>query len=246
MMKHGGRRMATASGAVLADAERAGGLLDTGGESLFEPAFWEARSELSAAGTGRGSAWFIGSGKHRWVLRHYRRGGLMARFSRDRYFWTGESRVRAIAEFRLLATLEERGLPVPRPIGARYQRAGWSYRCDLITQRIEDAEPLSAMLEARVLDVVSWRAIGAAVGRLHRAGVDHADLNAHNILVGAKGVTVIDFDRGRMRAPGAWAARNLARLRRSLEKISAAWPPERFSPAAWSAFLEGYWSGMPS
>ena len=34
-------------------------------------------------------------------------------------------------------------------------------------------------------------------------------------------VSVIDFDRGRLRAPGAWTAGNLARLQRSLTKIAA-------------------------
>ena len=48
--------------------------------------------------------------------------------------------------------------------------------------------------------MTSWRAIGAAIARLHRGGVDHADLNAHNILLDGRGaVSVIDFDRGRVR-----------------------------------------------
>jgi len=48
----------------------------------------------------------------------------MARFSDDRYLWTGEARVRAITEYRLLARLTDLGLPVPRPLGARYRRVG--------------------------------------------------------------------------------------------------------------------------
>ena len=90
------------------------------------------------------------------MLRHYRRGGFIARLSRDRYVWTGEARVRAFAEWRLLELLTERGLPVPKPIAARYQRSGLLYRCDLITQRIADAQPLSAAL---------------AVGALARSGL---------------------------------------------------------------------------
>ena len=38
-------------------------------------------------------------------------------------------------------------------------------------------------------------------------------------------VSVIDFDRGRLRAPGVWTTRNLARLQRSLTKIAAGLPP---------------------
>ena len=86
-----------------------------------------------------------------------------------------------------------------------------------------------------------WRAVGAAVARLHRLGVDHADLNAHNILLGSAGiVSVIDFDRGQLRAPGAWTLRNLARLKHSLQKIAAALPKDRFTPASWEELLAGY------
>ena len=86
-----------------------------------------------------------------------------------------------------------------------------------------------------------WRAVGAAVARLHHAGVDHADLNGHNVLLDADGaVSVIDFDRGRLRAPGIWVTRNLARLRRSLAKISRGLPPGRYSGQEWEWFMVGY------
>jgi 3-deoxy-D-manno-octulosonic acid kinase len=118
------------------------------------------------------------------------------------------------------------------------------YRCDLITQRIADAQPLSAALALDALGEASWRAVGATIARLHRAGVDHADLNAHNILIGANGVvSVIDFDRGRLRPrppQGTWTARNLQRLQRSLIKISRGLPVERYSAQTWDWFMAGY------
>jgi 3-deoxy-D-manno-octulosonic acid kinase len=241
MTDDSGLRIATASGAILADPTCLGSLLGACGEAVFDPRFWAARSELAAAAAGRGSAWFLDSGAHHWVLRHYRRGGLMAHLSDDWYLWTGEPRVRAFAEYRLLAHLIERGLPVPRPIGARYQRAGLRYRCDLITERVEGAAALSTELAARALSDEAWGSIGAAIALLHRAGVDHADLNAHNILIDRRGaVSVIDFDRGRIRGAGAWSLRNLRRLHRSLEKVSRDLPPGRFCPQAWASLLAGY------
>jgi 3-deoxy-D-manno-octulosonic acid kinase len=132
-------------------------------------------------------------------------------------------------------------LPVPKPIAARYQRMGLLYRCDLITLRITDARPLSSVLSLAPLGENTWRDIGAAVARLHAAGADHADLNAHNILLGGGGeVSVIDFDRGRLRAPGAWALGNLSRLRRSLVKIARDLPADRFGAGAWDWLLSGY------
>ena len=226
---------------MLADPDSLGNLPQDAAESIFDPQFWRRRGELLDVWGGRGSAWFIASGDRQWVLRHFRRGGLIARWSQDGYVWTGEDGVRAFAEWRLLERLTQLGLPVPKPVAARYQRTGLRYRCDLITQRIVDAEALSASLTHCTLSELQWRAVGEAIARLHRAGVDHADLNAHNILIGAKGVvSVIDFDRGRLRKQGAWASRNLRRLRRSLAKISRALPSNRCTDGTWAWLLAGY------
>jgi 3-deoxy-D-manno-octulosonic acid kinase len=228
---------------MLADPNSLGNRLETAGEAIFDPGYWLGRGELAAVNAGRGAAWFVGSGADQWVLRHFRRGGYAARLLQDGYFWGGEPRVRAFAEWRLLELLSRRGLPVPQPVAARYQRTGLLYRCDLITRRIADAQPLSAAL-AEALPESVWRAVGAAIARLHRAGVDHADLNAHNILLhGQDGVCVIDFDRGRLRARGRWMRANLRRLRRSLDKVSRDLPPGRFSATAWGWLLSGYEAG---
>jgi 3-deoxy-D-manno-octulosonic acid kinase len=62
------------------------------------------------------------------------------------------------------------------------------------------------------------------------------------LLDGAGVVRVIDFDRGRVRAPGRWASRNLHRLRRSLAKISRDLPSGRFSDETWRWLMAGYQS----
>jgi 3-deoxy-D-manno-octulosonic acid kinase len=240
-MIKGGQRIATATGVMLADPHSLGNAQIGACEALFDPDFWAARAELAAVSGGRGSAWFVGSAAHPWVLRHYRRGGFVARISEDRYWWSKEDRVRSFTEWRLLLYLSERGLNVPKPVAAFYRRSGPTYRCDLITERILQAQSLSAALSEGTIAAPVWRAVGAAVARLHRHGVDHADLNAHNILLDASGtVSVIDFDRGQLRTPGAWTSRNLARLKRSLQRIAAAIPADRFTPASWEELLAGY------
>jgi 3-deoxy-D-manno-octulosonic acid kinase len=243
-MIKGGQRIATATGVMLADPHSLGNAQIGASEALFDPDFWAARAELAAVSGGRGSAWFVGAAGHPWVLRHYRRGGFAARISQDRYWWSQEDRVRSFTEWRLLFYLSERGLNVPKPVAAFYRRLGLTYRCDLITERILQAQSLSATLREGPIAAPIWRAVGAAVARLHRHGVDHADLNAHNLLLDASGtVSVIDFDRGQLRTPGAWSARNLARLKRSLQKIAAAMPADRFTPASWEELLAGYRAG---
>ncbi len=226
---------------MLADGE----CVDNLQEADFEPRHWRDRGELEPVSGGRGAAWFISSGVRSWVLRHYRRGGWAAKVVADRYFWRGEATVRAFAECRLLAILYEHQLPVPRPVAARYQRFGVFYRCDLVTQRIEETRPLSALLALAAQPESLWRTVGEAIARLHDFGVDHADLNAHNVLVNPQGlVSIVDFDRGRLRAPGAWNDKNLRRLQRSLFKVTRRLPDDRFSTDAWYWLLAGY-GGLP-
>ena len=66
-----------------------------------------------------------------------------------------------------------------------------------------------------------WEAAGQLVARFHRAGLDHADLNAHNLLFNAQGKGwMIDFDQCQLRIPAtAWRQANLQRLQRSLLKV---------------------------
>lgn len=208
----------------------------------FERAWWEARGAARAGRGGRGGVAFLDTPVGACVLRHYHRGGLAAPALGDRYLWTGCSRSRGFAEFRLLARLHALGLPVPAPIAARCQRHGWYYRADLITRRIDGAQTLASVIEAGQLDADLAARVGALVGRFHAAGVDHADLNAHNILLAAGGLWMVDFDRGELRVTGtAWKLENLARLKRSLLKVGACGRDERvLDREVWTPLMRGY------
>ncbi len=217
------RTMDVKGGAILYDAAQGGKV----NEHVFAPSYWRARAALGDPLGGRGAAWRIqvDDDDIDWVLRAYRRGGLPGRFIRDKYFYTGLEGTRAWREWRLLATLHERGLPVPRPVAARVLRGTLSYRAALITVTVR-GESLAHLLNAARMTTIAWQAIGDCIRRFHDAGAWHADLNAHNILVhepaGEPLVHLIDFDRGRLRAQdAAWRNANLARLRRSLEKVVA-------------------------
>lgn len=228
-------RVPTATGAILYDPRR----LAHPQLADFDPVTLAASGRLTRAARGRGSAWFVDPAAAdglAMALRHYRRGGLIARWVDDRYLWTGEAATRCFRELRLLAHLEMLGLPAARPIAALAQRTGWfAYRAALLTQRIPGARPLSGQFDAA--DLAVWHRVGAVIAAFHAVGVCHADLNAHNILVDTAGqVHLIDFDRGSVRRPGAWRAANLARLARSLAKVGGPGPG---SPS-WRALREGY------
>ena len=231
--------IATAGGGILYDASR----LSKPGEELFSRSHWAARGALQEVAGGRSSIALlevgVEHGSQFWVLRHYRRGGLMAKLSQDSYLWTGARRTRSFREWRLLAELRRRSLPVPAPIAAQYVRSGLSYRADLITELLPFAHTLSTLITGRELGETGWRAVGRTIAAFHREGVHHADLNANNILVGEVegAVYLLDFDRGRIRRRGSWEEEVLARLKRSLEKIRRQKKNVRFGEREWGWLL---------
>ena len=207
----------------------------------FDPAYWQSRSAIAGSAAGRGSTIFIETAGITLALRHYHRGGLLARGLGDRYFDRGEATSRPVEEFHLTRRLRHLGLPVPKVVAARYVRSGWFYRGDLITERIADVRTLAMRIIARDLHDEDWYSLGQLVARFHRVGLDHADLNAHNILHGTDGRWwMIDFDRGRLRKPGLWCDANLVRLRRSILKVGDALPQHPLDERDWSHLLTGY------
>ncbi|RAP57624.1 3-deoxy-D-manno-octulosonic acid kinase [Oleiagrimonas sp. MCCC 1A03011] len=227
-----------AVGTIVFDAD----LAPQVGHAWFDPDAWERASRLRARGGGRASACFVDTPIGPCVLRHFHRGGMVARLLGDRYLWNGRERTRSFAEFRLLVHLCAVDLPVPQPVTARYQRYGMYYTADLITRQIEGATTLAACLAEGRLDTALTAETGRLVARFHRHGVWHADLNAHNVLVAPEGLYLIDFDRGELRRPASgWRQSNLQRLRRSLVKLGAARDGEAaFEQECWTPLMHAY------
>lgn len=216
-------------------------LVATPGPQLFDPERWHGRV-VDRAERGRGNLLFVDAGPRQWAVRHYRRGGMAASVLVDRFFWFGEALTRSFREWRMLARLHAAGMPVPRPVAAGWRRRGLLYVADLATERIPGAVPLSARLADG--GAVDWDAVGRVIRTFHDAGAWHADLNAHNLLLDpAGGIWLLDFDRGRFRAPGPWQQESLARLARSLKKIAAEGVGQGFDAAGWSELLAGYAAG---
>jgi 3-deoxy-D-manno-octulosonic acid kinase len=227
-------------GTILYDSSRA----SNAGPGWLDPDWWAQRGEVRAAEEGRGAAFLIDADERSLVLRHYRRGGLIARVSADRYLWRGAERTRSFSEWHLLYQMHRAGLPVPRPIAAGYRRHGSTYTADILLRRIPRVLSLAAAITEAPVSLAVWVAIGRCLRGFHARGFCHADLNAHNVMLGDEQgeVWLIDFDRGSLRSPGWWSDANLVRLQRSLEKLSAALPGERFSAADWQALLHSYFS----
>ncbi len=226
------------------------------GGALCVPESWAAQADPAwfdpevlggeAVGEGgRQAAWFVQGPFGAAVLRHYRRGGLRARLGRESYLWLGASRTRSFAEYGVLSLLRAADVAVPAPLGAVYWRRGAFYRAAILVARIPAARTLAGCLAADAgggpaaqdCPAVDPPAVARAIHAMHEAGVCHADLNAHNILLDAGGrVWLIDFDRAAVgvASPGQ-RRKNLLRLRRSLVKVCGA-PGARWWDALHSAY----------
>ena len=186
------------------------------------------------ADAGRGNTVFFSLAEQPLVLRHYYRGGLIRHISQSHYIFSGMGRTRALREFDLLLQLYDLSLPAPRPYACCVKRRGMVYQASLITYRLAGttlAQRLVAdgcLAENDDSNARLWQQIGHVIARFHSAGVYHADLNAHNIMIDNDDqIYLLDFDRGSMKAlprnpvRHGWCLQNMRRLQRSLRKLAS-------------------------
>jgi len=208
----------------------------------FKSQVWAQRSAIVGFAEGRGTTFFVQHQGRDFVLRHYQRGGLIAKMSEDQYLWSGLRFTRPWREWNLLEKMLEKGLPVPTPAAVKVERKGLLYTADIMMHRIPNSRTLMHILMAEELAEGYWIAIGSIIRRFHEEGIYHADLNANNILLNEGGrCYLIDFDRCGIRKPKwKWQKENLLRLKRSLNKISKNENIFYFSDVNWRSLLRGY------
>lgn len=206
---------------------------------LFTPP--SSESTALATGSGRGQAHRVALDHGEGVLRHYRRGGLMARLSPDRYFGRAPLSSRSMNEFTLLRRLRAWDLPVPAPVAARQVRGLIGHTADIVVAMIPQTRNVAQALSEGPLPAADWIALGRAIRQLHDRQVFHSDLNCHNLLLDAQGrAWIVDFDKCGVRPDGAWKQENLERLRRSLRKEQGRRSPFYWDEARWDDLLKGY------
>jgi 3-deoxy-D-manno-octulosonic acid kinase len=181
------------------------------------------------------------------VVRFGRRGGVLGRVVRT---WYAGLRPRPWRELAVTLAARERGAPVADVIAACVH--GWGlYRSAVVTAELPGVTTAMAALHAATGSEARERiarAAGAAIARLHAAGVAHADLNLTNVVVAAAGsAAVVDLDRARLARGGLPAfvrRRSLRRLARSARKLDPG--GTLVDAAVVRAFRDGYASsGTP-
>ena len=212
---------------------------------LFNPQWLAQHGKISRAGNGRGEAWFVDMNQHHWVLRHYMRGGMVARFNRYHYLGWNLKTTRAWKEWRLLQAMHDKGLTVPRPVAAcvtwQTGRLSGLYQAWLIIEKIPGAKTLAEILATTPASNDIWQSVGQCIRCFHNENIFHADLNANNILLDEHNtVFLIDFDRGEFRLDGSWKQSNLERLLRSLNKLQNIHTNFYFTKDNWQTLIQAY------
>lgn len=175
-------------------------------------------------------------------VRRARRGGAVRFILDDLYFGL---RPRPVRELTVTAEAAKRGVPVAEAIGAAVRWVAPAlYRGFFITRAIAGMTLWEFMqtdddpdVRAHVLGCAR-----AAIETMMRCGLDHPDLNLHNLFVTPHGesfgVLILDLDKARLHAGplSAPARRRIAaRLARSVRKLD---PQGRYLDASALSILE--------
>jgi 3-deoxy-D-manno-octulosonic acid kinase len=180
-------------------------------------------------------------------VRHYRRGGAVARYLDDRYLAAGDSR--PVRELKASVEARRRGVPTPAVVAGAVYTSGMFYRADIATEFIPDAESLADLLfrsSDRQIDAEKTLHIsGEVVRTLEDTHVLHPDVNAGNILLrehdGVIEAHVIDLDRCNVLARAAPVRPRFMRdrLERSLRKLGKLHAVQ-VSDTGWQALRDGF------
>jgi hypothetical protein len=168
-----------------------------------------------------------------YVLRPYRRGGLMRHFNKGIY--ASASRFRD--EYDVHAALWGAGFPTVEPIGYAYKKRLWGAEGVFITKNA-DAQPWPrAWGDSDNLGHA--RQIAVLIKALSAWGLWSPDMNATNFLLGHDGlILALDWDRARWVKKKCLAEKYWMRLRRSMYKLNA--------PAALIALMQDELMEVPN
>ncbi|MDR9828546.1 3-deoxy-D-manno-octulosonic acid kinase [Vibrio sp. FNV 38] len=188
-------------------------------ESVFDVDYWRSKNAVIGSAQGRGTTWFVSGVTGDYALRHYHRGGLFGKLIKDSYLFQGLEQSRSYQELLILKALTSAGVNVPAAVAAKVTVRGLSYQADILVEKIAGAKDLFTLLGEKELSDEYFKSIGQEIKKMHEAGVNHTDLNIHNLLIdGNHKVWIIDFDKCHFSTGEHWKKNNLKRLFRSFEK----------------------------
>jgi 3-deoxy-D-manno-octulosonic acid kinase len=216
-------------------------------QKRFNPNWLMTENLITETASGRGLVYFFSALGENCVLRHYYRGGLVAKLSNDKFLSKALEQSRPYKELNLLAQLHSAGLNVPKPIAARLKRTFFSYTADIITAAIPNAQELHEYILKQPLEHSIWEKVGATLRKMHDLQACHYDINVKNVLLQEDGeqsktIYLLDFDGCKISNGDTWKNPNMARFKRSLEKQRAKYSPYYYDDDCWESIERGYCS----
>ncbi len=149
----------------------------------FDPSWLLTENLITNTASGRGLVYFFSILGENCVLRHYYRGGLVAKVSTDKFIFRHVTQTRPYQELTLLTKLYEAGLNVPKPIAAKLKRTFFTYSADIITGTIPRTQELHSYILQQALEPSVWHQIGATLRQMHDLQACHYDINVKNVLL---------------------------------------------------------------
>lgn len=215
----------------------------------FDPHYLQQQELVTRTAQGRATVYFFNLSNKSVVLRHYKRGGLMAKLSDDKFIFSSLEKTRCYEELNILAHLRKAKVNVPRAIAGKVYRKGLFYTADIISEVIPNTVELHELLQTQVVRCETWQAIGLEIKKMHDAQVFHGDINVKNVLLeavdGAYKVHLLDFDKCEIRSNHHWKMNNLARFQRSLLKQSKKYKSYHYRQENWDQLLMAYKNEAP-
>jgi 3-deoxy-D-manno-octulosonic acid kinase len=210
----------------------------------FNAQFLKQEKLVTRTAQGRGTVYFFSLGKKALVLRHYKRGGLVAKVSNDRFIFSNIANTRCYKELEVLQHLHNEKVNVPLPIAGKVTRKGMFYSADIITEVIPNTIELHEVLQSEALSPGTWKAIGIQIKKMHNSQVCHADINVKNILVDRQAssptIYLLDFDKCKIQKGNEWKKANLARFHRSLLKQTGKFTHYHYHQNDWDELHMAY------
>ena len=209
----------------------------------FTADFWQAKDSIVKTAHGRGTTYFIQHLADTWVLREYLRGGLIAKFIKQHFYFSSLTATRVYQEIALLLKLRQDGVNVPEPIAGCIQKQSLWYTNKILLAAIPGAQEIHTLCCSGELTEIICQNMGREIAKMHNAGVFHHDLNIQNILKDEQDqIWLIDFDKcfATAQLTQAQCQMNIARLHRSIDKKRKLHPDYIFTDAHWQALLDAY------
>lgn len=153
------------------------------------------------------------------IIKHYRRGGLLANLIKHHYLKT--SKTRGQIEFEQMERAGKHGINVPQPVAFGY-RGRLIYRAWLVTQKVMDCQTLalySQISPERIPAIMEQ--LGRQIRLLVKNRILHADFHPGNVLVdNSQQIYIIDFDKSALYRGSLEALQMKYRLRwcRAIQK----------------------------